>query len=184
MITEELLEVRKKFANPRRTQIKADEGEFDVQDLIAEEDVVITVCRAGYVKRQPIENVPAAGRGGRGVRGANLKEEDVVNDVFTTTTHHWLLFFTTQGQGLPREGRTRCPSRDGPRAGSTPRTCPGVAIDGDERVSAVIDLKEYAEGRYLLFATRKGMVKKTTLPEYDSPRTGLAAINLKRRATS
>ncbi len=148
-----------------------------MQDLIAEEDVVITVSRAGYVKRQPIENFRRQGRGGKGIRGANLKEEDVVNDVFTTTTHHWLLFFTSKGKvyrvkvhEVPESGRTA--------RGTYAANLPGVSITGDEKVQAVIDLKEYAEGRYLLFATRKGMVKKTTLPEYDSPRTGLAAINL------
>jgi DNA gyrase subunit A len=178
LIKDELLEIRKRFANPRRTQLKADEGDLDAEDLIAEEDVVITVSRAGYVKRQPIENFRRQGRGGRGVRGANLKEEDVVNDVFTTTTHHWLLFFTSKGKvyrvkvhQVPESGRTA--------RGTYAANLPGVGITGDERVQAVIDLKEYAEGRYLLFATRKGMVKKTALPEYDSPRTGLAAINLK-----
>jgi DNA gyrase subunit A len=178
LIQEELLEIKKKFANPRRTQLKADEGDLDVQDLIAEEDVVITVSRAGYVKRQPIENFRRQGRGGKGIRGANLKEEDVINDVFTTTTHHWLLFFTSKGKVY------RVKVHEVPEAGRTARgtyaaNLPGVAITGEEKVQAVIDLKEYAEGRYLLFATRKGMVKKTALPEYDSPRTGLAAINLK-----
>ncbi|HET8525225.1 MAG TPA: DNA gyrase subunit A [Actinomycetota bacterium] len=180
LIQEELLEIKKKFADPRRTQLRADEGDLDVQDLIAEEDVVITVSRAGYVKRQPIENFRRQGRGGRGIRGANLKEEDVINDVFTTTTHHWLLFFTSKGKVY------RVKVHEVPEAGRTARgtyaaNLPGVSISGDEKVQAVIDLKEYAGGRYLLFATRKGMVKKTALPEYDSPRTGLAAINLKPR---
>jgi DNA gyrase subunit A len=178
LIQEEMLEIKKKFADPRRTQLKADEGDLDVQDLIAEEDVVITVSRAGYVKRQPIENFRRQGRGGKGIRGANLKEEDVINDVFTTTTHHWLLFFTSKGKVY------RVKVHEVPEAGRTARgtyaaNLPGVSISGDEKVQAVIDLKEYAGGRYLLFATRKGMVKKTALPEYDSPRTGLAAINLK-----
>jgi len=178
VIKEELLEIKKKYGDKRRTQLKADEGEFDVEDLIAEEDVVITVSRAGYVKRQPIENFRRQGRGGKGIRGANLKEEDVVRDVFTTTTHHWLLFFTSKGKvyrvkvhEVPESGRTA--------RGTYAANLPGVAISGEERVQGVIDLKEYAEGRYLLFATRKGMVKKTALPEYDSPRTGLAAINLR-----
>jgi DNA gyrase subunit A len=178
VVKEELLEIKEKYADPRRTQVKADDGELEVEDLIAEEDVVITVSRAGYVKRQPIENFRRQGRGGRGIRGANLKEEDVVSDVFTTTTHHWLLFFTTKGKvyrvkvhEVPESGRTA--------RGTYAANLPGVAISGDERVSAVIDLKEYAEGRFILFATRRGMVKKTALPEYDSPRTGLAAINLK-----
>jgi DNA gyrase subunit A len=180
VIRDELLEIRKRFADQRRTQLKADEGELDVQDLIAEEDVVITVSRAGYVKRQPVENFRRQGRGGKGIRGANLKEEDVVKDVFTTTTHNLLLFFTSRGKVY------RVKVHDVPEASRTARgtyaaNLPGVAITGDERVQAVIDLKEYAEGRYLLFATRRGMVKKTPLPEYDSPRTGLAAINLRPR---
>jgi DNA gyrase subunit A len=178
LIQEEMLEIKRKYADPRRTQLRPDEGDLDVQDLIAEEDVVITVSRAGYVKRQPIENFRRQGRGGKGIRGANLKEEDVINDVFTTTTHHWLLFFTSKGKVY------RVKVHEVPEAGRTARgtyaaNLPGVSITGDEKVQAVIDLKEYVGGRYLLFATRKGMVKKTTLPEYDSPRTGLAAINLK-----
>jgi DNA gyrase subunit A len=178
VIKEELLEIRKKHADPRRTQLRPDEGELDMEDLIAEEDVVLTVTRAGYVKRQPVENFKRQGRGGRGVRGANLKEEDVISHVFTTTTHHWLLFFTTKGKVyrvkvhmVPESGRTA--------RGTYAANLPGIAISGDERVSAVIDLKEYEEGRFLLFATKKGVVKKTSLAEYDSPRTGLAAINLR-----
>ena len=104
VIKEELAEIRKKHADARRSQIKADEGEFDIEDLIAEEDVVITVSRAGYVKRVPIDTFRRQGRGGKGIKGATLKEEDVIANVFTTTTHHWLLFFTTKGQGLPGEG--------------------------------------------------------------------------------
>jgi DNA gyrase subunit A len=178
VIKDELAEIRKKHADDRRTALKADEGEIDVEDLIAEEDVVLTVSRAGYVKRQPVENFKRQGRGGRGIRGANLKEEDVVSHVFTTTTHHWLLFFTTRGKVY------RVKVHEVPEAGRTARgtyaaNLPGVSITGDERVSAVIDLKEYADGRYLLFATKKGIVKKTALPEYDSPRTGLAAISLR-----
>jgi len=178
LIREELLEIRKRFADARRTQLKADEGELDVEDLIAEEDVVITVSRAGYVKRQPIDAFKRQGRGGKGVIGANLKEEDVIKHVFTTTTHHWMLFFTSKGKvyrvkvhEIPESGRTA----RGTYAANL------VGVSGDERVNAVIDLKEYDEGRLLLFATRGGMVKKTALPEYDSPRTGLAAINLKEK---
>ncbi len=178
VIKEELAEIKKKYADARRSKLKPDEGEFDVEDLIAEEDVVITVSRAGYVKRQPIDAFRRQGRGGKGVIGANLKEEDVIKHVFTTTTHHWLLFFTSKGKvyrvkvhEVPESGRTA--------RGIYAANLPGVGITADERVSAVIDLKEYEEGRFLLFATKNGMVKKTALPEYDSPRTGLAAINLK-----
>jgi DNA gyrase/topoisomerase IV subunit A len=97
----------------------------------------------------------------------------VINDVFTTTTHNWLLFFTSKGK-VYRVKVHEVPESGTDRARDLRANLPGVSITGDEKVQAVIDLKEYAEGRYLLFATRKGMVKKTTLPEYDSPRTGLA----------
>ncbi len=178
VISEELAEIRKKFANPRRSQIKADEGDFDVQDLIAEEDVVITVSRAGYVKRLPVETYRRQGRGGRGVIGANLKEEDVVSHVFTTTTHHWLLFFTTKGK-VYRVKVHEIPEGSRTGRGMFAANLPGVVVSADERISAVIDLKDYEDGKFLVFATKHGMVKRTALPEYDSPRTGLAAINLK-----
>jgi DNA gyrase subunit A len=178
VIKEELLEIKKKHADPRRTQIRADEGSFDIEDLIAEEDVVITVSRAGYVKRVPIDTFRRQGRGGKGVRGATLKEEDVVTNVFTTTTHHWLLFFTTKGK-VYRVKVHEVPDSSRTARGLYAANLPGVAIAGEEHVSAVLDMKTYEEGRFLLFATKKGMVKKTPLPEYASSRTGLAAINLK-----
>jgi DNA gyrase subunit A len=178
VIKEEILEIRKKYADARRTKIMADEGDLDIEDLIAEEDVIITVSRAGYVKRLPVDAFKRQLRGGKGVRGQNLKEEDVVKHVFTTTTHNWMLFFTTKGRvyrvkahSIPESGRTA--------RGLYAANLPGVALDGDERISAVIDLKEYSEGEFLLFATKNGIVKKTKLPEYDSPRTGLIAINLR-----
>ncbi len=178
LIKEELLEIRKKFADPRRTKIGADEGDFDIEDLIAEEDVIITVSRAGYVKRLPVDSFRRQGRGGKGVRGQNLKEEDVVKHVFTTTTHHWMLFFTTKGR-VYRVKAHAIPESSKTARGLYAANLPGVALDGDEKISAVIDLKEYAEGRFLLFATRKGIVKKTMLPEYDSSRTGLIAVKLR-----
>ncbi|HJX06972.1 MAG TPA: DNA gyrase subunit A, partial [Actinomycetota bacterium] len=178
VIKDELEEIRKKYADPRRTQIKADDGEFDVEDLIAEEDVVITVSRAGYVKRQPIDAFKRQGRGGKGVKGATLKEEDVITNVFITTTHHWLLFFTSKGK-VYRVKAHEVPEVTRQARGLYAANLPGVQVSADERVSAVLDLKEYEGGRFLLFATKRGMVKKTALPEYDSPRTGLAAINLK-----
>jgi DNA gyrase subunit A len=178
VIKDELEEIKKKYADPRRTQIKADEGEFDLEDLIAEEDVVITVSRAGYVKRQPIDAFKRQGRGGKGVKGATLKEEDVITNVFITTTHHWLLFFTSKGK-VYRVKAHEVPEASRQARGLYAANLPGVQVSADERVSAVLDLKEYEEGRFLLFSTKRGMVKKTALPEYDSPRTGLAAINLK-----
>jgi DNA gyrase subunit A len=178
VIKDEILEIKQKHADPRRTQIKADEGSFDIEDLIAEEDVVITVSRAGYVKRVPIDTFRRQGRGGRGVRGATLKEEDVVADVFTTTTHNWLLFFTTKGK-VYRVKVHEVPDSSRTARGLYAANLPGVAIAGDERVSAVLHLKGYDPKRLLLFATKKGMVKKTPLSDYESARTGLAAINLK-----
>jgi DNA gyrase subunit A len=180
VIKDELAEIRKKHADPRRTQIKADEGEFDIEDLIAEEDVVITVSRAGYVKRVPIDTFRRQGRGGKGVKGATLKEEDVIANVFTTTTHHWLLFFTTKGK-VYRVKVHEVPDSSRIARGLYAANLPGVQVSADEKVSAVLDLKEYTDDRYLLFATKHGIVKKTKLSEYDSPRTGLAAINLKDR---
>jgi DNA gyrase subunit A len=178
VIKEELAEIRKKHADARRSLIKAEEGEFDIEDLIAEEDVVITVSRAGYVKRVPIDTFRRQGRGGKGIKGATLKEEDVIANVFTTTTHHWLLFFTTKGK-VYRVKVHEVPDSTRIARGLYAANLPGVQVSADEKVSAVLDLKEYSEDRYLLFATRQGIVKKTKLSEYDSPRTGLAAINLK-----
>ncbi|MBI3647158.1 MAG: DNA gyrase subunit A [Actinobacteria bacterium] len=179
VIKDELGALRAKHADERRTKVKADEGEFDIEDLIAEEDVVITVSRAGYVRRVSIDTFRRQGRGGKGVRGANLKEEDVISNVFTTTTHHWLLFFTTKGK-VYRVKVHEVPDSSRTARGLYAANLPGVGITGDEKVSAVLDLKEYEEGKFLLFATKRGMVKKTALPEYGSPRTGLAAINLKK----
>ena len=178
VIEEELLAIKKKHADPRRTKIGADEGDLDIEDLIAEEDVVITVSRAGYVKRQPVDAFKRQGRGGKGVKGATLKEEDVIRNVFITTTHHWLLFFTSKGK-VYRVKAHHVPDTSRQARGMYAANLPGVQVSADERISAVLDLKAYEEGRFLLFATRKGIVKKTSLPEYDSPRTGLAAINLR-----
>jgi DNA gyrase subunit A len=155
VIKEELAEIKKKYGDARRTQLKADEGEFDVEDLIAEEDVVITVSRAGYVKRQPIDAFKRQGRGGKGIKGATLKEEDVITDVFTTTTHNWLLFFSTRGK-VYRVKVHEVPDSSRIARGLYAANLPGVSVNADEKVSAVLDLKEYA-----------------------SARTGLAAINLR-----
>ena len=178
VIKDELVELRKKHADARRTKIRADEGDFDMEDLIAEEDVIITVSRAGYVKRLALDAFKRQGRGGKGIKGQNLKEEDVVKHVFTTTTHHWMLFFTTKGK-VYRVKAHEIPESSRTARGLYAANLPGVALDGDEKISAVIDLKEYAEGQFLMFVTRKGVVKKTALPEYDSSRSGLIAIKLR-----
>jgi DNA gyrase subunit A len=180
VIKTELDEVKKKYADDRRTEIKADEGEIDLEDLVTEQDVVITVSRAGYVKRLPVETYRRQGRGGKGVRGANLKEEDVVAQAFTTTTRHWLLFFTNSGK-VYRVKAHEVPEGSRTARGTYAANLPGVSLTSDEKIAAVIPLKGYGDAKYVVFATKKGMVKKTALAEYDSPRTGLAAINLKKK---
>jgi len=178
VVKEELLEVKRKYADTRRTEIRAAEGEFAEEDLIQDEDVVITISRGGYVKRQPVDAFRRQGRGGRGVIGANLKLDDIISQVFTTTTHHWLLVFTNKGK-VYRTKVHEVPESSRQSRGTYVANLPGMGFGGDERIAAVIDTKDYEEGKFLVFATKKGMVKKTALPEYDSPRTGLAAINLK-----
>ncbi|MGH2682006.1 MAG: DNA gyrase subunit A [Actinomycetota bacterium] len=179
VIKDELLEIKRRFADGRRTELRADEGEIDIQDLVARQDVVITVSRAGYVKRLPIETYRRQGRGGRGVRGANLKEEDVIAHMFTTTTHHWLLFFTNTGK-VHRVKVHEVPEGSRTGRGVYASNLPGISLSGEERIAAVIALEDYDDGTFLVFATKKGRVKKTTLQEYDSPRTGLAAITLRK----
>ncbi len=180
LIKTELLEVKDKYADERKTEIKADEGEIDLEDLVTVQDVVITVSRAGYVKRLPVETYKRQGRGGKGVRGANLKEEDVIAQAFTTTTRHWLLFFTNSGK-VYRVKAHEVPEQTRTARGTYAANLPGVSLTSDERIAAVIPLKGYDDAKYVVFATKNGMIKKTALVEYDSPRTGLAAINLKKK---
>jgi DNA gyrase subunit A len=180
VVTTELKEIRDRFADERRTEIRADEGEIDLEDLVTKQDVVITVSRAGYVKRLPMETYRRQGRGGRGVRGTNLKEEDVVAHAFTTTTRHWVLFFTSSGK-VYRVKAHQIPEGSRVARGTYAANVPGISLTGDERIAAVIPLKGYDDARYVVFATRNGVVKKTPLVEYDSPRTGLAAINLRKK---
>jgi DNA gyrase subunit A len=180
VIKDELAEIRQRYADDRRTEIRAEEGEIDLEDLVTVQDVVITVSRAGYVKRLPTETYRRQGRGGRGVRGANLKEEDVIAHAFTTTTRHWLLFFTTSGK-VYRVKAHEVPEGTRTARGTYAANLPGVSLSGDEKIAAVIPLKGYDDARYVVFATRNGIVKKTPLAEYDSPRTGLAAITLRKK---
>src|SRR5919108_186237 len=180
VIKTELKEIRDRFADDRRTEIRADEGEIDLEDLVTDQDVVITVSRAGYVKRLPMETYRRQGRGGRGIRGANLKEEDVVAHAFTTTTRHWVLFFTSSGK-VYRVKAHQIPEGSRVARGTYAANLPGISLTGDESIAAVIPLKGYDDARYVVFTTRNGMVKKTPLVEYDSPRTGLAAINLRKK---
>ena len=182
IITTELVELRDAYGDERRTQLVADEAELDMEDLIAEEDVVVTLTRAGYVKRGRTSEYRRQRRGGRGVSGTGLKEDDIVRDLFVTTTHHWLLFFTNQGR-VYRIRAWQIPEKSRTARGTYVANVEGLALEPDERIAAVVDLKqfEHPDGRprYLLFATKHGMVKRTALVEYDSPRTVLIAVNLR-----
>ncbi len=177
IIKEELLEMKEKYGDERRTQIIAAEGEIETEDLIKEETMIVALTHFGYIKRVPINTYKTQRRGGRGVTGIQTREEDFVEQLFVTSTHDILMFFTNKGKVYRLKGY------EVPEAG---RTAKGTAIvnllqlDGDEKVSAVIPIHLFAEGQYLLMATKKGIIKKTSLMEYNTSRkTGLQAIALK-----
>ena len=177
IIKEELLEMKKKFGDERKTKIVAAEGEIDLDDLIKEEQVVIALTRFGYIKRSPIDTFKSQRRGGKGITGMTTRDEDFVKEIFTASSHDTLLFFTNKGKLYRLRGY------EVPEAG---RTAKGTAIvnllslDADEKVTAIMPIQNFAEGKYLLFATKAGLIKKTALTEYNSSRkTGLQAINLK-----
>jgi DNA gyrase subunit A len=178
IIKREILDIKRRFADPRRTEILPEEGELSIEDLIAAEPVVVTVTRTGYVKRVPLTDYRAQGRGGRGVRGANLREDDIVQFLFITNTHHWVLFFTNKGR-VYRVKVHELPEAARNSRGTYIANIPGASFQPDEKIAAVLDLDDYDSGRFLVLGTRNGMVKKTALAEYDSPRMGLAAINLR-----
>ena len=176
LIKEEIVAIKEKYGDERRTVIVRDEGELADEDLIAEEDMVITISNSGYIKRIPADTYRQQRRGGKGVTAMTTKQEDFVNKLFITSTHHYLLFFTNLGKVY------RLKVHELPEAG---RTAKGTALvnllslNGGEEVNAVIPVKEYEAGLYLFMATRNGIVKKSLLTEYDTNRSGgLAAINL------
>lgn len=176
IIKEELLDVRRRFADARRTVITTDTSRLDVEDLIAEEDIIITLTHGGYVKRLPVDTYRSQKRGGRGVTGMGTKEEDFVEHLFVATTHHNILFFTSRGRVYRLKGYEL------PEAS---RTAKGTAIvnllqlENKEKITAVIPVREFTAGRFLFMATRKGTVKKTELTDFDTPRrAGLIAIVL------
>ena len=177
IIKEELLEMKKKFGDERKTKIVAAEGEIDLDDLIKEEQVVIALTRFGYIKRSPIDTFKSQRRGGKGITGIATREEDFVKQIFTASTHDTILFFSNKGKLYKLRGF------EIPEAGRTAR---GTAIvnllnlDAGEKISAVIPIQNFAEGKYLLMATKNGLIKKTALTEYNSARrTGLQGITLK-----
>ena len=177
IIAEELKETKRRFADPRRTKIVPDEGEMNIEDLIADEDLVISVSRDGYIKSVPLDTYRRQGRGGRGVRGANLKEGDIVEHLITTTAHAYLLLFSNTGR-VYRVKAHEIPKRDRTARGTAVVNV--VAMKPGDKVAAVIDTRDYETYRYLLIATKNGMVKKTLFREYDSSRReGIIALKLR-----
>jgi DNA gyrase subunit A len=177
IIKTELQELGEKHGNVRRTQFVAADGDFSVEDLIPDQDVVVTITRSGYSKRTRADLYRAQRRGGKGVKGAQLKQDDLVDHFFIASTHDWLLFFTNKGRVY------RAKVHELPDAGRDARgqhVANLLAFKPDETIAQVIAIDSYASHPNLVIATRSGMVKKSPLSEYDSPRSGgLIAINLK-----
>src|SRR5881397_3568492 len=178
ILKEELSEVAHGFGDERRTEIVADQGEFSIEDLIAEEDMVITVSHAGYIKRLPVSAYRRQRRGGRGVISAHTKEDDWVEHLFIASTHDYVMYFTQQGQcywlkvhEIPQAARAA--------RGKPILSC--VAMKPDERLAALVPVREFSQDQYLLFATKQGVVKKTRLSEFGNPRSvGIRAINIEK----
>jgi DNA gyrase subunit A len=177
IIKEEMTDVRSRFADDRRSRIVADDGAMSAEDLIPVEDVVVTLTRAGYLKRTPIESFRTQKRGGRGVRGTDMKEDDIVSVLLACSTHDHLLFFTNQGR-VYRIKAYQVPEKSRSSKGVYVANVPGLALEPDEKVAAVLALREFTDDRFLVFATRQGTVKRTRLDAFDSPRAVLIAINL------
>jgi DNA gyrase subunit A len=177
IIISELTDLTAKYGDERRTQIVASEGDFSAEDLIPDQDAVVTITRGGYAKRTNADLYKSQRRGGRGVKGAALKQDDVVDHFFVASTHDWLLFFTNQGRVY------RAKVHELPDAGRDARgqhVANLMAFKPDELIAQVLSFKDYTASPYLVLATKTGLVKKTPLTEYDSPRTGgLIAISLK-----
>ncbi len=177
IVSTELAEIVAKYGDDRRTRIEFFDGDMNVEDLITREDVVVTITRGGYAKRTKSDLYRSQGRGGKGVRGAALRGEDVVQHFFTTSTHDWLLFFTNVGR-VYRAKAYELP--EAPRDGKGQHVANLLAFQPDERIAQVLAISDYQAADYLVLATRDGLVKKTRLREYDSPRTGgLIAVNLR-----
>ncbi|MBW0255619.1 MULTISPECIES: DNA gyrase subunit A [unclassified Cellulomonas] len=177
IVREEMDEIVDKYGDERRTTILPFDGEVSVEDLIAEEEMVVTITRGGYAKRTRSDNYRAQRRGGKGVRGAQLREDDIVDHFFVTTTHHWLLFFTNLGR-VYRAKAYELP--EGGRDAKGQHVANLLAFQPGEKIAQVLDLRDYEQAEFLVLATKRGLVKKTRLAEYDSNRSGgVIAINLR-----
>nr|WP_243854815.1 DNA gyrase subunit A [Canibacter zhoujuaniae] len=178
IIVAELDDIVKRYGDERRTEIMHGfDGDMSVEDLIPEEEMVVTVTRGGYIKRTRIDNYRSQHRGGKGVKGAALRSDDIVEHFFVTTTHQWLLFFTNTGR-VYRAKAWEAP--EGGRDAKGQHLANMLALAPDEQVTQILELDAYHADKYLLLATRDGLVKKTALPEYDTNRTGgIIAIKLR-----
>ncbi|SDN15669.1 DNA gyrase subunit A [Actinomyces ruminicola] len=180
IVSEELAEIVDKYGDERRTRILPFDGEVSAEDLIPEEEVVVTITRSGYAKRTRTDAYRSQHRGGKGVRGAALREDDVVDHFFVTSTHNWLLFFTNLGR-VYRAKAYELP--EGGRDAKGQHVANLLAFQPGEEIAEVMELRDYEQADYLVLATRRGLVKKTRLAEYDSNRSaGLIAINLREDA--
>ena len=177
VIRDELLVISEKYGDERRTSIGYDEFDISMEDLIPVEDAVVTMTHLGYIKRMTIDNFRSQNRGGKGIKGMQTLEDDFIEELFMTTTHHYIMFFTNFGRVY------RLKAYEIPEAGRTARGTANInllQLQPDEKITAVIPIKEYEKGNYLTMATRFGMVKKTPITDYANIRkTGLAAISFK-----
>lgn len=177
IVSDELGEIVDKYGDDRRTRIVPFDGEMSMEDLIPEEEVAVTITHSGYAKRTRTDQYRSQHRGGKGVRGAALREDDVVDHFFVTTTHHWLLFFTNLGR-VYRAKAYELP--EGGRDAKGQHVANLLAFQPGEEIAQIMELKDYEQADYLVLATRRGLVKKTRLSEYDSNRSGgVIAINLR-----
>ncbi|HAG42969.1 MAG TPA: DNA gyrase subunit A [Clostridium sp.] len=177
IIKEELIEVRNKYGDERRTAIEKNPYSIDEEDLIAEEDVVITLTHAGYIKRLPIDTYNAQKRGGRGIQGVTTKEDDFVEHIFITPTHNNLIFFTNRGKAYKLKAYE---IPEGSRTAKGTNLINILPLENNETIQAVISLKTFEADNYLVMGTKEGLVKKTSLDKYASIRkNGLIAINLR-----
>ncbi|WP_082480869.1 DNA gyrase subunit A [Rathayibacter sp. Leaf299] len=178
IISDELDEIVDRFGDDRRTEILFGfDGDMSVEDLIPEEEMVVTVTRGGYLKRTRSDSYRAQHRGGRGVRGAQLKADDIVEHFFVTTTHHWLLFFTNTGRVYRAKTYEL---QEASRDAKGQHIANLLALEPGEQIAQILDIRDYEAARYLVLATRDGLVKKTALSEYDTNRSGgIIAIKLR-----
>ncbi|MBU1863071.1 MAG: DNA gyrase subunit A, partial [Candidatus Omnitrophica bacterium] len=177
VIKDELLEVKKKFKEERRTEIVAKEEEIEVEDLIQQEDVIITLSHNGYIKRLPVSMYRSQRRGGRGVTGANIRDEDFIEQLFLASTHDYLLFFTDKGKVFWRKTYDIPPAS---RQAQGRAIVNFLSLGAGEKITSLIKVKEFSEDEFLFMVTKKGLVKKTSLAAYSRPRaSGIVALTLK-----